>query len=313
MPEDDQLAGMDPEGLRRTLGELLAANRKTQANLDEIRQQFPIQPEHLADSIPDWSELEEGGLEPPEEGGSFEEQLGIAPGFIKVEKLKIAKGAGTVKSLLCPVPFQAAHVGIIAVADGHFNGASPISNATLGGRGLGSTIGLWGANNFPAITQLSLPAGTEITPFGRGPGPIKLTVERSAEMNAKTRTLLFVVFIEAGGMVNPSAAGGEVPTEDKGVLKNPAGEKIGLFNDFELTLYGRETNSLPTARSDTSLVEVQAEYAEGKMGTAGAQIYFPSLGEREAGTAHTFTWTFPNVVPNENKSRQCDRRAAVLA
>lgn len=73
---DDSLAGMDAEGLRRTLGELLASNRATQANLDEIRQQFPIQPSHLSDEIPNWAELEEGGLEPPEEGGSFEEQLG---------------------------------------------------------------------------------------------------------------------------------------------------------------------------------------------------------------------------------------------
>lgn len=76
MPAGDDLAGMDTEGLRRTLGELLAANRATQANLDEIRQQFPVQPSNLSDEIPNWAELEEGGLEPPEEGGSFEEQLG---------------------------------------------------------------------------------------------------------------------------------------------------------------------------------------------------------------------------------------------
>jgi hypothetical protein len=73
-------AGMDEEGVQKTLGELLAANRATQANFDEIRQQFPIQPDNTADAIPDWSELEEGGLSPPEgegEGESFAEQLGI--------------------------------------------------------------------------------------------------------------------------------------------------------------------------------------------------------------------------------------------
>lgn len=72
---------MDPEALQRTLGELLAANRAMQANFDEIRQQFPIQPSHLADDIPTWGELEEGGLEPPGEGGGFDEQLGVPQGF----------------------------------------------------------------------------------------------------------------------------------------------------------------------------------------------------------------------------------------
>lgn len=84
---EDQLAGMDEEGLRRLLGELLASNRATQANFDEIRQQFPVQPGNVADSIPTWSELEEGGLNPPNpeegEGESFQEQLGIE-GFAEV-------------------------------------------------------------------------------------------------------------------------------------------------------------------------------------------------------------------------------------
>lgn len=75
------LAGMDEEGLRKLLGELLASNRATQANFDEIRQQFPIQPENVANTIPTWEELEEGGLEPPEEGGEFSEQLGVGPGI----------------------------------------------------------------------------------------------------------------------------------------------------------------------------------------------------------------------------------------
>lgn len=82
MAEADQLAGMDEEGLRRTLGELLASNKATQANLEALQQQFPIQASNIADSIPSWEELEEGGLEPPnpEEGEpeSFQEQLGIA-------------------------------------------------------------------------------------------------------------------------------------------------------------------------------------------------------------------------------------------
>jgi hypothetical protein len=75
-----QVAGMDEEGLRRTVGELLAANAATQANFDEIRQQFPISAANVANDIPTWGELEEGGLEPPNpeegEGESFEEQLG---------------------------------------------------------------------------------------------------------------------------------------------------------------------------------------------------------------------------------------------
>jgi hypothetical protein len=80
--EESQLAGLDEEGLRRLLGELLAANRGTQANFDEIRQQFPLQPSNVADSIPDWSELEEGGLEPPEQAGEdFAEQLGVPEGI----------------------------------------------------------------------------------------------------------------------------------------------------------------------------------------------------------------------------------------
>jgi len=81
MAEDGRIAGMDEEGLRRIVGELLQANVGTQANFDEIRQQFPIQPSSVAGSIPTWQELEEGGLEPPNpeegEGESFQEQLGI--------------------------------------------------------------------------------------------------------------------------------------------------------------------------------------------------------------------------------------------
>lgn len=56
------LEGLDQEGLIRIIGELQAANRATQANFDEIRQQFPIQSENLSNDIPDFSELEEGGL-----------------------------------------------------------------------------------------------------------------------------------------------------------------------------------------------------------------------------------------------------------
>ncbi len=78
---EDLVAGMDEEGLRRVLGELLSSNAATQANFDEIRQQFPISADQIANDIPTWQELEEGGLEPPSpeegEGESFQEQLGI--------------------------------------------------------------------------------------------------------------------------------------------------------------------------------------------------------------------------------------------
>lgn len=93
MADGDLIAGMDEEGLRRTLGELLAANRASQANFDEIRQQFPIQPSGVAGSIPTWEELEEGGLEPPSpeegEGESFQEQLGIE-GFAELLWVEVA-------------------------------------------------------------------------------------------------------------------------------------------------------------------------------------------------------------------------------
>lgn len=87
------VAGMDEEGLRKIVGELLAANRATQANFDEIRQQFPIQPSNTANSIPSWEELEEGGLSPPSpeegEGESFQEQLGIE-GFADLIWVEVA-------------------------------------------------------------------------------------------------------------------------------------------------------------------------------------------------------------------------------
>lgn len=112
-PDEDRLAGMDGEGLRRLLGELLDANRATQANFDEIRQQFPIQPSSLADSIPDWSELEEGGLSPPsgedgEEPESFQEQLGVFADVIFAEVDKggtfLSEGAGFSKGLTIEHP-----------------------------------------------------------------------------------------------------------------------------------------------------------------------------------------------------------------
>lgn len=91
------VAGMDEEGLRKIVGELLAANRATQANFDEIRQQFPIQPSNTANSIPSWEELEEGGLSPPSpeegEGESFQEQLGIE-GFADLLWVEVAAGGG---------------------------------------------------------------------------------------------------------------------------------------------------------------------------------------------------------------------------
>lgn len=93
MPEEDLIAGLDEEGLRRLLGEMLASQRATQANFDEIRQQFPIQPGNVADSIPTWGELEEGGLEPPNpeegEGESFQEQLGLE-GFADLLWIEVA-------------------------------------------------------------------------------------------------------------------------------------------------------------------------------------------------------------------------------
>lgn len=91
--DDSQIAGMDEEGLRKIVGELLAANRATQANFDEIRQQFPIQPSNTANSIPSWEELEEGGLSPPSpeegEGESFAEQLGLE-GFADLLWVEVA-------------------------------------------------------------------------------------------------------------------------------------------------------------------------------------------------------------------------------
>lgn len=88
-----QVAGMDEEGLRRTIGELLAANAATQANFDEIRQQFPISAADVANDIPSWQELEEGGLEPPNpeegEGETFQEQLGLA-GFSDLIWVEVA-------------------------------------------------------------------------------------------------------------------------------------------------------------------------------------------------------------------------------
>lgn len=100
MPGEDQLAGMDEEGLRRLLGELLASNRATQANFDEIRQQFPVQPGNVADSIPTWQELEEGGLEPPNpeegEGESFSEQLGLE-GFADLLWVEVAANGSILK------------------------------------------------------------------------------------------------------------------------------------------------------------------------------------------------------------------------
>lgn len=80
---EDQLAGMDEEGLRRVLGELLGANAGIQANFDAIREQFPIQPSAVSDAIPTVEELEEGGLveRDPETGelepGEAFESLGI--------------------------------------------------------------------------------------------------------------------------------------------------------------------------------------------------------------------------------------------
>lgn len=97
---EDQLAGMDEEGLRRLLGELLASNRATQANFDEIRQQFPIQPSSVASSIPSWEELEEGGLSPPspEEGEaeSFQEQLGVA-GFSDLIWIEVSAAGAIIR------------------------------------------------------------------------------------------------------------------------------------------------------------------------------------------------------------------------
>lgn len=100
MPEDGSLAGMDEEGVRRLLGELLASARGVQANFDEIRQQFPIQPGNVADSIPTWQELEEGGLEPPSpeegEGESFQEQLGIE-GFADLIWVEVAANGSIIR------------------------------------------------------------------------------------------------------------------------------------------------------------------------------------------------------------------------
>jgi hypothetical protein len=96
-----QVAGMDEEGLRKTIGELLAANAATQANFDEIRQQFPIDASNVANDIPVWSELEEGGLEPPSpeegEGESFEEQLGIGSGFADLLWVEVAAAGGVLR------------------------------------------------------------------------------------------------------------------------------------------------------------------------------------------------------------------------
>lgn len=89
------LENLDEEGLLRMLGELQAANRATQANFDEIRQQFPIQPENLSDSIPDYSELEEGelmyqGEEGPEPLELDDESLEIENG--KLRGLQVKRG-----------------------------------------------------------------------------------------------------------------------------------------------------------------------------------------------------------------------------
>lgn len=101
MPEEEDLAGLDEEGLRKLLGELLASNRATQSNFDKIREQFPIQPSNIANSIPTWEELEEGGLSPPTpeegEGESFEEQLGIGSGFADLLWIEVSAAGGVLR------------------------------------------------------------------------------------------------------------------------------------------------------------------------------------------------------------------------
>ena len=286
MSEEDRFAGMDAEGLRRILGELLASNRAIQANLDKIQNQFPIQPSNTADSIPDWSELEEGGLEPPNppegEGESFAEQLGVTEGsFVQIqthdlfefEHPKAAKAeARTLRSDLSSTGVPRNVLGIIARIPGEGNtsgwrlsSVSPTSGTEVSVDGLGLVNMNW--SKLPALAP-----------------PHQFIFSEEAATSQTDAYLFFWSESSKGDGAAANFSKELAAGETKNIqYETPALGSTEIPPSMAWALIGRNGEEAATARSDTLLTS----RAQG-----GVYFEIQYIVNPTAGAKHKFTWKF---------------------
>ena len=252
----------------------------------------------------------EKGKEGKEGPAGPQGQFASPQGTVELFTFAIPKGGGKVKRFIVfPTgPFQSWMV--TAVANGTKNNAVAITAAKFGGRaGNGESIGEAGSNK-PAVTTLFGEYTASAVPFvPLGRGPIVLKIERSEEMNTLTETLITLALINFGTTLVGSGGGsnGSGVTEKEGKMSIEAA-KPSFYSEADKLTFSRDTESLPTSRSGVKIMEVKAEYAAGKFGTAGSQLHFYSVAKREKEEKDTDPfWQFPNTVTNEDKFRRIQR------
>lgn len=268
------LRSITDENLRRVLGETLLRSRDIQENFEAIEKQFPIQPGNVANSI----------LEPPIPSPAER-------GALQVVTFTWAKGAGTNLNKLITQEFEPTHALLFAIADGPAAVNLESTGNKYSGKGFASGITEAGGTR-PAMRLYStnMTAGESL---GGGTGPRRLTLQRSAEANTKNAYQVALVLVRGSQGLELSGSNVSTSESEAGVLSIGALPAL-LSVELIPAIYSRASSKLPTTRSAELVFEKEVEYAEGKKGTAGAQILVPTIAEREAEGTPILSWTFPD-------------------
>lgn len=301
------LASVEDESLRKVLGESFISQRGVQANFDEIRMQFPIQPANLADDARIDKELGEG--EPGEvlatkEGGGYEwTAAGSEPPLFSYSIATPTTWAAKAGQRVAYYKWspgggfgRLATVLVVAVADGTAKPTDALTEVKIGGEEVLSPVNV--NTGGPTISMFYSSA---LQRFTRPPGSWWIKFTRSIEAAEKTATKIAVLTIATRGSHGAASAaalpGEEAPTYWIKILR--AAGPIFAFAGLSA-----EKENLPTARSGTAVLETTAGYAAGKTGVAAVQFWTPTEAlekewTNEAGSEfEKLSWTFAAAQSN---------------
>lgn len=207
-----------------------------------------------------------------------------ADGTYEIFKWEWAKKAGEEGFFTLEPSFQPVAALLFGVSNGT---TTDPAMTTAKVRGLEMAVAAMAVGEAPRNTIASLTAKT--MPFAPLPCTIHLTRSASANTNTKGHFGLLLL----SDLAVPNGGGlAENIGKYEGSKLVANGVAVSLASIFQYVWYQAGGTTLPTSISDIDLLTVEAEYAAGKKGTAGAQFRFPTQAEKEAGTVHEFWWQF---------------------
>lgn len=306
-PERQALASVEDPALRKVLGEAFITARGNQANFDEIRQWFPIQPEDLADSVRLPENGEDGDVLEIGEGGAYQwaapggsEAPWLSYSVVTPETWSAKKEQRSAYYKWNPGAFgRLSTTFVVAVADGTAKPATALEEVKIGGepllnREINVTTGGPTVNVF-------FPSPTVQPAFTRSPAFYWIKFKRSLAASESTATKIYIVTIALRGSHGAASVAG--------LLEEVGSEYLLSFFRTGAPLLGvgvlsGEKAELPIASSGTSIIETKAGYAAEETGVAAVQLLMPTeaLEEEwsnwEGPEVSKLSWTFGAAQPN---------------